>query len=88
MKHKLWGKLKKQAHDRFTLAVNEEGEYVIGEHRDMFFRECYNCKEGSYTWHSETEAAAFLTQKRDEYFYKICNQALYYKRNMKLRKKY
>lgn len=88
MKHKLWGKLKKEAHDRFTLAVNKDGEYVVGEHRNLVFSECYNSKEDSYTWHNEIEAAAVLSQKRDEYFYKICNEALCYKRNMKLQKKY
>lgn len=89
IKHKLWGRLKKKAHDFYEVRPSKDNEfYEIWRprypHEDWF-------KSDMYDWVRQEglldldEAREIVEDYRENLFWKLCNEALYGRRMKKVR---
>lgn len=75
IKHKLWGKLKKRAHDSYKIVPAENSQLYFIEYEDGYRSSIYTLEE----------AIDRLEELRIEEFQKLCYQALYERRKKKVK---
>lgn len=87
IKHRLWGKLKRQAHEHYRIAPSS---YGTPDRYDIEY-----CDVDGYWWPCDSVGTICLTlekakekvnKKRDIYFLKLCNDTLYQRRLERLSK--
>jgi len=77
IKHKLWGKLKLEAHKHYRIApVYSNDKYYVIEYWCVDHYSSLHNPE----WYSFNDAKKRIVELREEKFHKLCCEALYYRR--------
>ena len=84
IKHKLWGRLKYDAHTHYRIVPHEDD--VQNYRIEFWCVDHYTCSDtpGLSCYLSLDEAKKIIEEKRERYFYKLCAEALYNRRKAKV----
>ncbi len=77
IKHKLWGKLKKEAHNSYKIVPVEDSERYF-----IFYEEFGDCGSFTYTLKEAIDKVEYLRAFK---FQKLCYEALYERRKKKVK---
>lgn len=88
IKHKLWGRLQRQAHYQYHIYLHPENNQYSVVSDDGEYGNSPVSKEGYSHITNIQDAVDKLNKIRQEHFHSLCNRVIYERRNKELWRKY